>query len=372
MTIQSTGKRPPSAMRARSTEFVRNSWYAAAWVEEIGDTPFSRTILDEPMVLFRNDEETVSVLADQCPHRLLPLSMGVCTNGHIRCGYHGMEFDGSGQCTSIPGQSTIPPTARVQSYPSVQRYGIVWVWMGEPDAADESLLPVVQKYGEEGWGLLDQGYQHHPASYRIIIENLMDPAHTTFVHKMTIGNPSAKDTPVKVERRDGGIITHRWVLGSKPSPYDLQLLENAPDTVDRGQFFCFFAPSMSLVDMRTLPAGCAEQEDKQDSGLRTFSYKFLTPETAGSTHFFWLHVRNYRLGEPEWEERLRADLNKTYFEDRDVEGAIQLEQERTGVRQRTALAIDRGPVMAMSLIDRLLDAERGDAGAAEKVAEAID
>lgn len=345
-------------------KYVTNHWYAAAWSQEVAEKPFTRTLLDERVVMFRDGERKIAALLDRCPHRLAPLSMGECVNGNIRCGYHGMEFDGAGACVNIPGQTIIPSTAKVRSFPAVERYGLVWLWMGDATKADESLLPMVRRYGAEGWAVLGGGYQRHAANFRIEIENLMDPAHTTFLHKQTIGNPAAKNEPVQVkhveEHGEKGIAAFRWLNNTPPSPFDRQgMTFNEDQKMDRAQFFYFFLPSISMVEIVSMHAGQEKTEENMDKGMRTFSYKFLTPESEKATHFFWLHVRNYRVGDTEWEKGLRAGLDKTYIEDNDMCSAIQLEQEQTGLRQQTGIAIDRAPVMAMRELERMISAEHG-------------
>ena len=113
------------------SKFAVNHWYAAAWTGEIGEAPFARRILGEPVVFFRQADRRIAALVDRCAHRLVPLSMGVCVEGRIRCGYHGMEYDGSGKCVRIPAQEIIPPKAKTRSFPVIERYGLVWLWMGE-------------------------------------------------------------------------------------------------------------------------------------------------------------------------------------------------------------------------------------------------
>jgi vanillate O-demethylase monooxygenase subunit len=354
----------------RAGKYVMNHWYAVAWSSEIADRPLERQLLDERVVLFRDGAGQVAALTNRCPHRLAPLSMGDCVNGHIRCGYHGLEFDRDGRCVNVPGQSIIPPKAKVRSFPVVERYGLAWLWMGQAERADEALLPPVRKYGEPGWSLIDQGYQHHAANYRIEIENLMDPAHTTFLHKETIANPAAKDEPVLVKRAaEGslpGIVAYRWLEKTPPSPRDRQN-RDFPEgqMVDRCQSFGFFLPSMSMVEINSIPAGLERTDENLDSGLRTFSYKFLTPESERATHFFWLHLRNYRQGDAAFEAGLRAGLEKTYVEDNVMASAIQLEQERSGLRQIAAIEIDRAPVMAMRELERMIAAEQAETAAAE-------
>lgn len=339
-------------------DFAHNHWYAAAWATEVGDTPFARTILGEPVVLFRQPDGTIAALEDRCPHRLAPLSLGECADGGLRCGYHGMVFNGQGDCIGIPGQDIIPPTARARAYPVAQRYGLVWIWPGAAKA-DEDNLPRVLGHGEPGWAVLDQGYQHHSANYRIEIENLMDPAHTTFLHKETIGNKAAKDIPVQVAQSDYGLKAYRWIENVPPTPLDQKSRDFGAGRVDRQVAFHFELPATSFVDIAVIPAGMERTDDNlMQGGLRTFSYKFLTPETHRTTHFFWLHLRNYRQDDAAFDAGLRVSLEKTFQEDNVMASAIQVEQERTGLRQRTAIAIDRAPVMALRMIDRMIGDEQ--------------
>ncbi|MBC2666005.1 aromatic ring-hydroxylating dioxygenase subunit alpha [Novosphingobium flavum] len=339
--------------------FVRNHWYAAAWAGEVGERPLARRILDEPVVLFRTPDGGAAALEDRCPHRLAPLSLGECADGGLRCGYHGMVFGASGTCIGIPGQDTIPPTAKVRAYPVTERYGLVWVWTGtgEPDAAR---MPVLPGYGEPGWAVMDNGYQRHGGNYRIEIENLMDPAHTTFLHKETIGNRNQKDVPVQVSTGEHGLSAFRWIENVPASPLDRLSFDFGEGKVDRRVAFNFELPATSFVDIAVIPAGMERSEGNLlNGGIRTFSYKFLTPETSRSTHFFWLHLRNYRQDDAGFEAGLRAGLEKTYGEDKDMIEAIQRGQEETGLRQRTAIAIDRAPIMALRMIDRMIAAESG-------------
>lgn len=336
--------------------FVYNQWYAAAWVSEIADRPVPRRILGEPVVLFRMPDGSIGALEDQCPHRLAPLSLGECADGGLRCGYHGMVFGKDGACISIPGQDIIPPTAKARAYPVIERYGLAWLWTGQ-EAPDESLMPAVPFFGQEGWEVLDNGYQHHRANYRIEIENLMDPAHTTYLHKETIGNAAAKDVPVEVAKGEQGIKAFRWIENIPPTPLDKASRDFGDGRVDRQIAFHFQMPATSFVDIAVIPAGSERSEANMSAGLRTYSYKFLTPETRSSTHFFWLHIRNFRVGDDEFNTKLRANLEKTYDEDNAMASAIQAEQERSGLRQKTALAIDRAPIMALKMIDQMVKAE---------------
>lgn len=338
--------------------FAKNHWYAAAWSSEVEDKPLGRRLLGEPVVLFRQGDRSVAALTDRCPHRLVPLSLGTCVNGRLQCTYHGMQYDGSGKCVHIPGQTIIPPKAQTRSFPVIERFGLIWVWMGDPALADPAQGPMVEKHGQAGWDAIVGGYQHHPSNYVNIIENLMDPAHTTFLHPNTIGNPMASEQPVTTEKTDQYIVAYRWLENTQPSPHDRRRLNAGDVRIDRGQFFYFYLPSMSRVETIVLPAGTERKTDEQlCSGLRSYSYKFLTPETESTTHFFWMHMRNYQVGDAEAGTALRAALEQTYREDLVIELAMQNAQEETGKRQLMSLEIDRAPIMAVRMLERMIASE---------------
>jgi len=104
-------------------EFLLNTWYVAGWASELGAaTMLPRRLLDEPVVMFRDSGGRAHALHDRCPHRFSPLSRGqlIAENGTVQCGYHGLQFDGSGRCTLNPlGAGTIPSAAKVRAYPLV-------------------------------------------------------------------------------------------------------------------------------------------------------------------------------------------------------------------------------------------------------------
>ena len=89
--------------------FMRNCWYVAAFDHEVADQPFARTLLGEPVVLYRTADGTPVAFEDACCHRALPLSMGTVIGDNLQCGYHGLTFDPSGTCIAVPGQTQVPP-----------------------------------------------------------------------------------------------------------------------------------------------------------------------------------------------------------------------------------------------------------------------
>ena len=123
--------------------FVRNAWYVAMWGEDLArEQVAGRTILNEAVAIFRKADGSVAALADRCAHRFAPLHLGkVVAGDRIQCAYHGLEFDGAGACVLNPhGNKRVPPSARVRSYPVVEKHRALWIWMGDKPA-DLSAIP---------------------------------------------------------------------------------------------------------------------------------------------------------------------------------------------------------------------------------------
>ena len=138
--------------------FLRNSWYVAAWNHELIDgTKLARTILERPVVIYRGASGKVVALDDRCCHRAAPLSMGRIEGDDIRCMYHGMKFEPGGKCIQIPGQDKIPPKLGVRSYPVVERYNLIWIWMGDVEKADPNLIVDYPPLEDPKWRGLWQG-----------------------------------------------------------------------------------------------------------------------------------------------------------------------------------------------------------------------
>ena len=341
------------------TQFIRNAWYVAAWSKEVGRQLLPRRILDEPVLLYRKNDGTPVALLDRCAHKLAPLSMGRLVDDVVQCGYHGMEYDGTGQCVRVPGQERIPKTAKVRSFPLVERYNAVWIWTADPALADADKIIAIEHYGEPVWKILDGGYQYHETGYINIADNLMDPAHTTFVHGRTIGMASASEVAVEVEESESHVCAHRWTNDIEPIPSDRKIAQFA-GRVDRRQSYNYFPPGISRVDAVTIAAGQAYTEEVIAGGLRTAGYKFLTPEAAHRTHFFWMQLRNFDVPDYKMDDYIRAQ-DTTFQEDNVVLSAIQHEQEATGVVQQTWIAIDEAPTKMRRMLQRMLDAERAQA-----------
>lgn len=338
--------------------YLRNCWYVAAWDHELDDGPLARTILDEPVVLYRRADGRPAALEDRCCHRLAPLSLGTVIGDDIRCGYHGLRFDPTGACVEIPGQSAIPPDSRVRSYRVVEKWRFVWIWMGDPAAADEALVPDYHWNDDPDWISLGDRF-YVKGGYRLFIDNLLDLSHVQFVHGSTLATDQVADFPVEIGRDGDRVRVDRWIMDGPPPPM-FATAGNITGNVDRWQLITWTAPSHIVIDVGCADAGTGARDGDRSHGIEMYSNHTITPETARSSHYFWHHARNFRLDQPEVTEFLRKAAGGAFFED---VGIIEAQQQSLDAMDPETKLIDinadAGVLQAARILDRLIAAEAG-------------
>ena len=264
------------------TGFLQNQWYAAATAHELGVKPAGRRICNESIAMFRRRDGSVAAVADRCPHRKVPLSIGNVIGDEIQCAYHGFQFNGLGTCTLIPSQKEVPPRVfDVRSYPTIERYALIFVWMGDPSRADPALLPDFHENDSPGWQA-SHGYLRVAAHYQLLIDNLLDLTHLPFVHKTTLAGPGIVENPMRVEVVGDTVRARRDMLNVDPAPIH-RVLRHFPEKIDRYQDFEFHLPVYIHLNLGANPAG--SEEDR--SVPHHVVINSLTPETEKSTHYFW-------------------------------------------------------------------------------------
>jgi len=186
-------------MAEKKRYFVENIWYAAAWEYEVADADnkLARTICDTPLVFYKGDAENYVALDDRCCHRAAPLSIGRVEGNCIRCMYHGMLYDEKGQVIEIPGQDHISKSLKVRSYPVVAKGGMIWIWMGDKELANEKDIydfpPLSDK---ENWrGFDKEAYLHYERSTKMAFRWNAGTAKVT--HRLFIPRSSPKVSTAK-------------------------------------------------------------------------------------------------------------------------------------------------------------------------------
>ena len=336
--------------------YVKNAWYVAGWASEFGDALNRVTLLEQHLVMYRIDENTVVALEDRCPHRLLPLSKGKRIGDDIQCGYHGMTFNCRGECVRIPGQDNVPPTAFVTRYPTVQKNDIVFVWMGDPDKATEDTIFDMPEFQSEQWHVHQGDALHLKAHYLNVAENLVDPAHVSFVHPTTLGNAASENVPVHVDTQGEVLVAWRWIRDAPPVGF-FQKFGGFSGNVDRWHYYYLHLPSIAVIDFGSAEAKLQLPEEERDKGVRIFALHFLTPVNKHYTIDRWLHIRNTALDDSEASAQMDAMFRIAFAEDKAILEAIDEQEQLPQSRKPIRIAIDKGPTVYRRRIRDLMEQE---------------
>lgn len=167
---------------------IQNQWYAILESNEIKKgRPVGVTRMAEKLVAWRDSTGKLTVMADKCPHRGVALSLSEIKTDCIQCPFHGFEYDTSGACTLVPanGKNAHPPKAlKVQTYPTREANGLVYIWWGESRESYPA-LPFFESIDEKFvYSTLRDHWNTH---YSRAIENQLDVVHLPFIHRTTIG-----------------------------------------------------------------------------------------------------------------------------------------------------------------------------------------
>ncbi|MBW9105065.1 aromatic ring-hydroxylating dioxygenase subunit alpha [Paraburkholderia phenoliruptrix] len=331
--------------------WIKNAWYAAAFSDAVTVDPVPVTLLDTPMVLFRGDGGRLAVLEDRCPHRSVPLSFGRRVGNTIRCRYHGLQVDTTGACVRIPCQERIPRGAKVKTYPVIERHGLVWIWMGQPEGADEASVPDFSYLDDPAWTAC-VGYHFVEADYRLINDNLLDLSHESYVHDTTIGNDAVAQAPVSVERTQTQLRVHRTILKCDPPPFYVKAT-GFTEPINRWHTTIFTPPATHIIENGSYPATASRNQALERRVLHAIS-----PATRTSSHYFWGVARQYRRGDAALTEYIRTQTAATFDQDKEI---LELQQQalaRSGKPPFSlAFETDSGPIQARRMIDQLVASE---------------
>jgi len=287
-----------------------NFWYVADESKNITEKPLKKKMLGQNFVLFRDSKGKVNCLSDVCIHRGGSLSGGNVIGDCIQCPYHGWRFDGNGTCQKIPSLGTdakIPARAKVDSYPTDEKYGLVFCFLGDIPEKERCPIMKVNEFEEEGWRATTQYFQFD-IDYKRSIENGIDGAHNEFVHP-THGfsgeDGDYKSPPINITETEWGT----------------------------GFFSQMFAPPLKEKKMREASGRNKNAVMEAGTGHHGISmlwthihptadifihqYMYETPIDETSTNLFLINTRNFLI-EPEHDERVMERNQVVALQDRDV------------------------------------------------------
>jgi phenylpropionate dioxygenase-like ring-hydroxylating dioxygenase large terminal subunit len=346
-----------------SGSYLRNAWYVAAWSDDLVDGQLlGRTILREPVVLYRKADGHVAALEDRCPHRFAPLHMGKIVRGDcVQCPYHGLEFNAAGACVLNPhGTKNIPPRARVRSYPVTEKHKAIWIWMGE-QPADPAAVP--------DFSVLDNVPEMHAtkrdritirANYELIIDNLLDLSHTSYLHDGILGNADTVESEISVDLDGNDVVVSRHAKNAVAPGLFAALMPATPDRVDKFTRMRWMPPS----NLRLL-TGICRPGAVPETGTGYHAIHMLTPESDKTTHYFFTAVRfNVMTADDQLNAQIQEKISTTRrfaFEEQDAP-VIEAQQEIIDAALTSVdpviLAIDVGPVRYKQILQKLIQAEQ--------------
>jgi vanillate O-demethylase monooxygenase subunit len=355
--------------------YATNLWYVAMWADDLaaGDLQ-SRTICEQPVVLYRGPDGAPVALEDRCAHRFAPLSMGtLCEKAAtIECPYHGLQFDTSGACVHNPhGSGRIPPTLAVRSYPVVDQHTLLWIWLGA-DEPDTDLIPDYSHLDPDADGLVSKrDWMEMNVDYQLMIDNLLDLSHASFLHRGVLGNDGTAKAEVEIESDGTSVtVTRNSPNIDPPMLFDL-MYRNDGQPVDLWSVMHWDAPSCLRHDAGVCPPGADRAE-----GITVIGSHLVTPSSKGKCYY---HIAAVRLGESPTDDNAdvaeQLSVMRRYaFEeqDRPILEAQQRAYDAAGgpdSLRPVMLSIDAGPLRARRVLARIIAAESDDESVAEELVD---
>lgn len=341
--------------------FPKNTWYVACISDELTEKPLGRQICGEKIVFYRDENARVVALEDFCPHRGAPLSLGFVENGKLVCGYHGLKMGSDGKTDSMPKQR-VRGFPCVRAFPVEERHGYIWVWTGDDSLANPDDIPELEWANNPAWGF-GGGLYHIKCDYRLMIDNLMDLTHETYVHATSIGQKEIDEAAVTTKAEGDSVVTSRFMEKTMAPPFWQTALKAsglAHDIpVDRWQICRFTPPSHILIDVGVAHAGHGGIEADEKHRASAIVVDFITPESETTMWYFWGFARSFKPQDHELTERIREGQGKIFAEDLEM-----LEQQQNNLqtyfpeRKLLKLDIDAGGVQARRMLDRMLKQEQ--------------
>ena len=341
--------------------FLKNAWYVAAAANELDEPMVSRTICNQPVVLFRNSDGSPAAIHDRCPHRFVPLSMGKRVGDTIQCGYHGLAFDGTGACVDAPhDDDSQKARACIKGYAVAEKHKWVWIWMGESAEANPDLIPDFSFFDETEKFTSCQGYSHLKGNYQLISDNLLDLSHIHYLHPGIHEGSNFEDFTNKVKREGDTVYSmlyrhHYHIDAAKRGMYGLG---EGPEDVEGQGHARWDAPGVLFVDTAFWDHG-----KTIDEGYRTPNAHLITPETETTSHYFWGSGRTFMKDVPQVTEMTAATM-KNVFETQDgpmVEAQQRDMGESTDFLNHKPIILkaDAAGVMARRIMQQKIRAEAG-------------
>jgi vanillate O-demethylase monooxygenase subunit len=257
----------------------------------------------------------------------------------------------------IPGQDHIPHGAKVKTFPVVERYHWLWIWMGDPALADPEKITDFHWFDDPNWGARSS-YLHVEANWQLVVDNLLDLTHLAFVHDTTIGNLAlAEHAKVKVDRAPSNVVVTRWIIDQEPPP-TFKKVGGFAGHVDRWQIIDFVPPAFLRLDVGATPTGTGAPEGRRVGGIGMRNLNAITPETETTSHYFWGQAHDFDVNNAETTDKIFEQIRAAFLQDVEVFSAQQRNLNHFGTPPQIDIAADAGVLAARRILSRLRDEEQ--------------
>lgn len=336
-------------------QFIKNTWYFAAYTEELEPGGLlSRKIAGVNVLIWANTAGEITAMEDSCPHRMVPLSLGKHEGDGVRCAYHGIKYGADGCLDNPYGPATKSLCPNI--YTLVSRHGVLWVWLGNSELADPADIPEVAWIGDTPDTAIFRRHLLVEANHQLLVDNILDLSHADHLHPDTLGGGGISSAVNTVTVRDDG-LTARWDWGGQPVLPLFRLTMPTPETIADSSIEVIWWPS----GVMTLENKGKPVDHPDHPGYRVMSSHVMTPADDEHTHYFYAVNRNFLMDDAEFNKQMEAGFYQAFAcEDKPL---IEAQQAALGHQNIMDMgprmfAIDKAPVQARRIFDKQLEAER--------------
>ncbi len=339
--------------------YLRNAWYPTAWSRDVGEKPTGMILLEEEIVIYRTESGAAAAMGNRCPHRFAELHLGKVVGENIQCPYHELQFNPAGGCAHNPHGPTRPAAAHVKSYPTVERHGLIWLWMGDRDRANPDLIPDYSILEDANHSAVT-GYLDIDGEYQLYNDNLLDLSHTEFVHPDLL-QPGSLDRSAFEVRTEGDTV--HFVRESPKEPatgtFQRMLCEGmggkSGDTVTTRHHIRWDAPAFLYTEITQF---------WQDKHSVFTQIHFPLPTTHARSRLMFASIRDVKINDKELDDYILKGM--TYILGN--EDIPMIESQGTFIKDReffdlkpALLKTDEAAVRARRILARRIREEEGGA-----------
>ncbi len=285
-----------------------NFWYAVEESKNLTDQPMHVRMLGQDFVVFRDSSGEAHCLSNTCCHRGASLALGKIKGDCVECPYHGWQYDGDGVCQRIPSMgedANIPKRAKVDAYPTQEKYGFIFAFLGDLPEDQRPPIMEVREWDKEGWRSTLQRFEFN-FNYERSLENSVDLAHNEFTHTFqlyTADKSFAMPEFELEEHEDGWEHGFHLTMPGQATGMRKEVGKTKPGPSEI--YTGFHGVSSFRTYIHPLPH------------MQLHQYFYETPIDESHTRLFFLNMRNFMLDEKGDKMVMKQNATVAY-EDRDV------------------------------------------------------